>query len=69
MKIALVACVGLLSRTLVFSEDAPRESWIKVGAAAVEIPADDSMVIGGGIGPGGAQGQEGKLRPWVSKIL
>jgi len=34
----------------------------RVGAAAVEVKADDSMVIGGGIGPGGATGQEGKLR-------
>jgi hypothetical protein len=34
----------------------------RVGAAAVELEADDSMVIGGGIGPGGTEGQEGKLR-------
>jgi neutral ceramidase len=34
----------------------------KVGAAQVEIAADDSMVIGGGIGPGGAKGQEARLR-------
>lgn len=35
---------------------------LRVGAAAVELAADDAMVIGGGIGPGKAQGQEGKLR-------
>jgi hypothetical protein len=35
---------------------------LKVGAAAVELEADDSLVIGGGIGPGKATGQEGKLR-------
>lgn len=35
---------------------------LRVGSAAVELQADDSMVIGGGIGPGRAQGQEGKLR-------
>ena len=35
---------------------------LKAGAAAVEFVADDSMVIGGGIGPGKAKGQEGKLR-------
>ena len=34
----------------------------RVGAAAAELQADDSMVIGGGIGPGKLQGQEGKLR-------
>ena len=34
----------------------------RVGAAAVNIPADDSLVIGGGIGPGKATGQEGELR-------
>ncbi len=33
-----------------------------VGAAAHNIVADDSMVIGGGIGPGKATGQEGELR-------
>jgi hypothetical protein len=33
-----------------------------VGAAAEEFAADDSMVIGGSIEPGKAQGQEGKLR-------
>jgi neutral ceramidase len=35
---------------------------LRVGAAAVELRADDSMVIAGGIGPGKANGQEGKLR-------
>jgi hypothetical protein len=35
---------------------------LRVGAAAVELEADDAMVIAGGIGPGKAVGQEGKLR-------
>src|SRR6185369_14427684 len=35
---------------------------VKVGAAAAELEADDSMVIAGGITPGKASGQEGKLR-------
>ena len=35
---------------------------LKAGAAAARLSADDSMVIGGGIGPGKAQGQEGELR-------
>jgi hypothetical protein len=35
---------------------------LKVGAAAVDIEADDAMVIGGGIHAGKAKGQEGKLR-------
>ena len=35
---------------------------LHVGAAAVELEADDSMVIAGGISPGKATGQEGKLR-------
>ena len=35
---------------------------LKVGAAAAVLVADDAMVIGGGIGPGKAQGQEGELR-------
>ena len=35
---------------------------LRVGAAAVELKADDSMVIAGGIGPGKVTGQEGELR-------
>ena len=35
---------------------------LKAGAAAEDFAADDAMVIGGGIGPGKAEGQEGRLR-------
>lgn len=35
---------------------------LKVGAAAVDLEADDSMVISGGIGPRYVKGQEGRLR-------
>ncbi|HMC66573.1 MAG TPA: hypothetical protein VKI65_16690 [Gemmataceae bacterium] len=35
---------------------------LRVGAAAAELEAEDSMAIGGGIGPGFVKGQEGKLR-------
>ncbi len=35
---------------------------LRVGAAAAELEADDTMVIAGGIEPGKASGQEGKLR-------
>jgi neutral ceramidase len=35
---------------------------LKVGAGAEELLANDAMVIGGGIGPGKAKGQEGALR-------
>jgi neutral ceramidase len=35
---------------------------VRVGAAAVELEADDSMVIAGGILPYTVKGQEGKLR-------
>lgn len=34
----------------------------RVGAASAEMVAEDPMVIGGGIGPGFVQGQEGKLQ-------
>lgn len=39
-----------------------RASDLRVGAAAVGLEADDSMVIAGGIGPRLVQGQEGELR-------
>src|SRR5262245_38668129 len=35
---------------------------LRVGAAAVELEADESMAIGGGIHPGFVKGQEGQLR-------
>ena len=41
---------------------------LKVGAAAVDLVADDSMVIGGGIQPGYVKGQEGKLRAVATVI-
>ncbi len=41
---------------------AAAQSDLRVGAAAAEFVADDSMHIGGSILPGKAQGQEGKLR-------
>ncbi|MBX3420891.1 MAG: hypothetical protein KF752_04965 [Pirellulaceae bacterium] len=34
----------------------------RVGSATAAMQADDDMVIGGGIGPGKVQGQEGKLQ-------
>jgi neutral ceramidase len=40
---------------------------LKVGAIAEVLLADDAMVIGGGIGPGKAKGQEGDLR--VSAVV
>lgn len=49
---ALLSCV----------QSPPAGSSLKVGAAAVELEADDSMVIGGSIHAGKAKGQEGKLR-------
>src|SRR6516165_7395985 len=42
--------------------DARAAGSLKAGAAAEVLVADDSMVIGGGIGPGKAKGQEGELR-------
>lgn len=41
---------------------------LRVGAAAADLAGDDSMVIAGGIEPGRAKGQEGKLRA-VATVL
>src|SRR5262245_8146540 len=38
------------------------EPGVRVGTAAAEFEADDSMIIAGGITAGNAAGQEGKLR-------
>src|ERR1700674_5701464 len=63
MRIALAArlCCTLLSAPL-FAAD------VRAGAAAINLEADDSMVIAGGIGPGKATGQEGELRA-VAAVL
>jgi hypothetical protein len=55
---------GLLPGTIVTARaaEAQAPSSLHVGAAAVEIEADDSMIIAGGITAGKATGQEGKLR-------
>jgi len=47
---------------LVATATSRAEDGLRVGSASCELAADDSMVIGGGIGPGAARGQEGKLR-------
>jgi hypothetical protein len=44
------------------------EPSIRVGAAAVELEADDDMVIGGSILPYKVKGQEGKLRAVATVI-
>ncbi len=60
--LSLLAC--WLSVSLVTSAFAaePKLAGLKVGVAAADFAADDSMVIAGGIGPGKAVGQEGQLR-------
>jgi hypothetical protein len=57
-------CVALVLSFLVGSIGADRLSAaeLRVGAAAVDLRAGDSMVIAGGIGPGRAKRQEGRLR-------
>jgi neutral ceramidase len=59
----LITCVGVL---LLGQGDGvgqtPPTPTLRVGASAVEVEADDSMVIAGGITAEKAVGQEGKLR-------
>ena len=50
------------------AQPAVAKSELQVGAAAVDLIADDSMVIGGGIQPGFVKAQEGKLRA-VATVL
>lgn len=52
--------VGLVCS--VFAASRPAANSLRVGAAAAELQADDSMIIAGGIHAGRATGQEGKLR-------
>ena len=52
----LTLCLALACGRAMAADD------LKAGAAAEVLQADDSLVIGGGIGPGKAKGQEGELR-------
>ncbi len=58
--IQFVAAVHYSASSAVNTESRPPTP--RIGAATAEIEADDSMVIGGGIGPGKLVGQEGKLQ-------
>jgi hypothetical protein len=59
MTTRMLCAVVLLS---LFHLPPAKAADLRVGAAAVELAADDSMATAGGIGPGRARGQEGKLR-------
>jgi neutral ceramidase len=55
--------VGLsLLWVTVLSLAAAEPAALRVGTSAVNLRANDAMIIAGGIGPGKAQGQEGELR-------
>jgi hypothetical protein len=54
--------VGLLALALVGPLSAAPKSDVRVGAAAIELEADDDMVIGGSILPYKVKGQEAPLR-------
>jgi hypothetical protein len=60
IRIASILVIGLALGCAGASERP--ESRLRVGAAAVDLEADDSMVLGGSIHAGRAKGQEGKLR-------
>ena len=62
--IAIVVGFSLGSKQNVNAQEFP---W-RVAAASSEMTAEDSMVIGGGIGPGFTQGQEGKLQATATVI-
>lgn len=52
----------LLGTALLIPRIAVAADGLRVGSAAVDLEADDSMIIAGGIEGGRAKGQEGKLR-------
>ena len=57
----MLRCLGMFLLVLACGGGASAGE-LKAGAAAVDLVADDAMVIGGGIGPHKVVGQEGKLR-------
>jgi hypothetical protein len=56
-----LACLLLIAIAFPLRAD-PKDAAVRVGAAAVELEADDGMVIGGSILPGHVKGQEAPLR-------
>src|ERR1700721_1088792 len=63
---ALLLTPALLSATE--QQPKPTTPAVRVGASAVELEADDDMVIGGSIMPGHVKGQDGKLRAVATAI-
>src|SRR5438093_9262688 len=59
---AAFSAAQLLFCAVIAPQTSAASTGWKVGAAAAEFEADDSMVIAGGITAGKAAGQEGKLR-------
>lgn len=63
MRVVAHSVLPLLAALLVAVQRCPGDEYdLRVGAAAVDLTADDSLVIGGGIHAAYARGQEGKLR-------
>jgi len=62
MRRAMVLLGAAAVVTLLGAAAAAHGAGLRVGAAAVELEADDSMPIAGGIHAGRLTGQEGKLR-------
>ncbi|MDW7994216.1 MAG: hypothetical protein RMI91_06145 [Gemmatales bacterium] len=64
--LTLVVTIATALRNFLYhaagSAHANEVEQLLVGAAAVSLEADDTMIIGGGIFPGKAKGQEGHLR-------
>jgi hypothetical protein len=65
-RLFLAAAVAAgISFPVAFAQDSANPAatdGVNVGTSAVELEADDSMVIAGGITPGKVSGQEGELR-------
>lgn len=61
-NVVLVSMIAVLGSGIEDFAAAAQQAGLRVGAAAVNLEADDSMVIAGNIVPGRAKGQEGELR-------
>ncbi len=66
----IIACVCISTFTVKLPDSVSAQDYPwRVGSATSEMIADDSMIIGGGIGPGRTTGQEGKLQATATVIL
>ena len=67
-SLLIAGCLAGLGGVSIFTDSCRAAERLRVGVAAIEIPADDTMDMAGGIHPWKASGAEAPLRA-TARIL